>query len=297
MPDAPQDRLPVAEQPGRTPKVPTVRAPLGACDAHVHMLAGPEFALDPNRAENPASIGRYEDWLALFRQHLDTLGCTRTVFVQSKLYGADNAVTVETVRRMGDMARAVILVDEDVSDGSLEHFAREGVVAIRAHVGPRGILDWDGAKAVAPRLAEHGMDLQVLVGDSARVEGIASDLSAMAVDVVIDHCGMPEMPSVDAPGMDALRRALGTGRTWVKLSGLYRFTTKHYEETDALVASLVEANPERCLWGSDWPHIMLDGRPMPDAGVLLDAFMRQVPDEAHRQAILVDNPTRLFGFG
>ena len=296
MPDAPQDRLPVAEQPARTPKVPTVRAPLGACDAHVHMLAGPEFGLNPHRAEEPAAVGRYEDWLALFRQHLDTLGCTRTVLVQSILYGADNAVTIETVRRLGDMARAVILVDEDVSDGSLDHFAREGVVAVRAHVGPRGILGWDGAKTLAPRLAEHGMHLQVLLDDSARLDGFVADLRAMPVDVVIDHCGLPSDPDVHAPGMDALRRALGEGRVWVKLSGLYRFDTGHYEQTDALVRSLVEANPERCLWGSDWPHIMLGGRPMPDAGVLLDAFMRQVPDEAYRQAILVDNPARLFGF-
>ena len=296
MPDAPQDRLPIAEQPARTPKVPTVRAPVGACDAHVHMLAGPEFALDPDRKEDPASVGRYEDWLALFRQHLDTLGCTRTVLVQSILYGADNSVTVETVRRLGDMARAVILADEDVSDGSLEHFAREGVVAVRTHVGPRGVLDWEGAKALAPRLAEHGMHVQVLVDDSARLDDIAGDLPQMPVDVVIDHCGLPARPDVDAVGLDALRRLLGEERTWVKLSGLYRFGAKHYHETDALVSSLVEANPERCLWGSDWPHIMLGGRPMPDAGVLLDAFMRQVPDEAHRQAILVDNPARLFGF-
>ena len=297
MPDAPQDRLPIAEQPGRTPKVPTIRAPLGACDAHVHMLAGPEFALDPSRKEDPASVGRYDDWLALFRQHLDTLGCTRTVLVQSILYGADNAVTIETVRRLGDMARAVILVDETISDGSLGHFAKEGVIGARVHVGPRGILDWDGARALAPRLAEHGMHLQVLVDDASRLDAIAQDLVDLPVDVVIDHCGLPAEPSSDAAGMDTLRRALGEGRAWVKLSGLYRFDTKHYEDSDALVASLVSANPERCLWGSDWPHIMLAGRPMPDAGVLLDAFMRQVPNEAHRQAILVDNPARLFGFG
>ena len=296
MPDAPQDRLSIAEQPARTPKVPTTRAPLGACDAHVHMLAGPEFPLSPGRAEDPASVGRYEDWLSLFRLHLDTLGCTRTVLVQSILYGADNAVTIETVRRLGDMARAVILVDRQISDGSLAHFAREGAVAVRAHVGPSGILDWDGAKALAPRLADHGMHIQVLLDGAGRLTEIADDLPGLPVDVVIDHCALPAEPSAEAQGVDLLRRMVADGHAWVKLSGLYRFAAEPYREADALIASLVEANPERCLWGSDWPHIMLGGRPMPDAGVLLDAFMRQVPDEAHRQAILVGNPARLFGF-
>ena len=101
---------------------------------------------------------------------------------------------------------------------------------------------------------------------------------------------------MEAPGLDALRRALGGGRTWVKLSGLYRFAVAPYVASDPIVRSLSEANSERCLWGSDWPHIMLGDRPMPDAGVLLDAFMRQVPNEDQRQAILVDNPARLYGF-
>ena len=297
MPDAPQDRLPIAEQPARTPKVPTVRAPLGSCDAHVHILSGPEFPLYADRLENPANIGRYEDWLALFHQHLDTLGCTRTVLVTSMMYGTENAITTETIRRLGRMARGIALVGPDVSDGSLDRLRSEGIVGVRVHLAHRGVLTWDQAVALAPRLADHGMHIQVMVHVADDMDRLMADIPDLPVDVVIDHCGLPDGEAgMEAPGLDALRRALGGGRTWVKLSGLYRFAEAPYVASDPIVRSLIEANFERCLWGSDWPHIMLGDRPMPDAGVLLDAFMRQVPNEDQRQAILVDNPARLYGF-
>ena len=297
MPDAPQDRLPVADQPPRTPKVPAVRAPVGACDAHVHILSGPEFPLYPDRLEDPADIGRYEDWLALFHQHLDTLGCTRTVLVQSMMYGTENAITVETIRRLGRMARGIALVGPDVSDGSLDRLRAEGIVGVRVHLAHRGVLSWEDAVRLAPRLADRGMHVQVMVHVADDMARLAADLPDLPVDVVIDHCGLPDGEAgAGAPGLDALRRALGEGRAWVKLSGLYRFTDAPYRAADAIVRAFVDANPERCLWGSDWPHIMLGGRPMPDAGVLLDTFMRQVPDEARRHAILVDNPAALYGF-
>ncbi|MGR3539962.1 MAG: amidohydrolase family protein [Hasllibacter sp.] len=297
MPDAPQDRIPAAEAPARMPKVPSTRAPLGACDAHVHMLSGPQHALSPQRSENPADIGTYEDWLKLFRLHLDTLGCTRTVIVQSILYGTDNTVTLETVERLGDMARAIVLVDADVSDGTLDALASGGAKGVRLNYVHGGVLDWDGAKALAPRLAARGMHVQMLLHADRHFEEVAADAAALPCPLVIDHCGWPADMSLgpQTPGFTALCDALKDGNTWAKLSAPYRLSDDP-GRSDPYVAALTAANPERCLWGSDWPHIMLNGAAMPDAGVLLDRFMAQVPGAADRRRILVDNPAALYGF-
>jgi hypothetical protein len=56
----------------------------------------------------------------------------------------------------------------------------------------------------------------------------------------------------------------------------------------------VMAAPERCVWGTDWPHPQMN--PAPEAGLLFDQFVEWVPDAAVRQRILVDNAARLYGF-
>lgn len=302
MPDAPYPpvEVPQAERPSgvapaHAPKIPTTRAPVGACDAHVHMLAGPaERPLWEGRVEDPAAGLGFEDWLARLREHLDLLGCTRVVIVQSILYGTDNAVALDAVRRLGDMARAVALVDGAAADEHLDALAEAGAVAVRLNYVHGGVLSWEEARALAPRLAERGMHLQMLLHADRHVEEIEGDLADLPVPLVIDHAGWPHDP--DAPGVERLCRLLAEGRAWVKLSGVYRFAEPPWAGADPLIRRLVEANPERCLWGSDWPHIMLAGAAMPDAGRLLDAFMRAVEDPARRQRVLVDNPAALFGF-
>ena len=301
MPDAPyppvevpQAEAPTGPGPSHAPKIPTVRAPVGACDAHVHMLAGPaEYALWDERSEDPAGHS-FEEWLALLREHLDLLGCTRVVLVQSIFYGTDNAVTLDALGRLGDMARAVALVSEDVADEHLDALREAGCVAVRVNLVHGGVLGWEAARALAPRLADRGMHLQALLHADRQLEAIAEEAGRLPVPLVLDHAGWPEDPAAGLA--EPLRRLLGEGRAWVKLSGVYRFARAPYAETDGLIRGLVEANPERCLWGSDWPHIMLRDAAMPDAGQLLDAFMRAVEDPDHRQRVLVDNPAALFGF-
>ena len=297
MPDAPYPpvEVPEAEAPGPEPKIPTVRAPVGACDAHVHMLAGPsEYPLWSGRSEDPDPGRGFEDWLAALREHLDLLGCTRVVLVQSIFYGTDNAVTLDAVERLGDMARAVALVDAEATDEHLDALRGAGCMGVRLNLVHGGVLGWEEARAMAPRLADRGMHLQVLCHADRHMDEIAEDVAALPVPVVIDHAGWPEDPT--AAKVDALCRLVGEGRAWVKLSGVYRFAQAPYAEADALVRRLAEANPERCVWGSDWPHIMLRGVERPDAGVLLDALMRAVEAPEARQRILVDNAAELYGF-
>lgn len=277
---------------------PTKRAPEGACDAHVHLVAAAEeFPLWDGRVENPAPGPDLDGWLSLYRDHLNTLGFSRGLIVHSILYGTDNSVTVEAVRRMGKEFRGVGLLPDGASDKALDQFVDWNMAAVRLNYVHGGVLSWDGAKAMAPALAERGMHIQMLAHADQHMQGLADDIRALPVDVVFDHIGWPaDDMSPDSAGFRSLCDLLADGHVWVKLSAVYRMCNGPYGAVDALVAALIHANPERCLWGSDWPHLMLADAKMPAAATLLDAFDRVVPNEATRHRILVDNPARLFGF-
>ena len=108
---------------------------------------------------------------------------------------------------------------------------------------------------MAPALAANGLHIQMLMHVHLHIDEIAEDIAALQVPVCFDHIGWPDLSlGIDHAGIKGLCRLLETGKVWVKLSGLYRLSNAPYEQTDEIVAALVNANPERCLWGSDWPR-------------------------------------------
>ena len=285
----PVSPLPPAARPHPHP------APPGACDTHVHLLAAPsEAPLYDGRTEDPAQP--YAAYLAGYRAHLAALGITRGVIVQSIFYGLDNTVTIRAVRDMGPGFAGIGLLPDAASEADLDAFAATRLRGVRLNHVHGGVLSWAGARAMAPALAARDMHIQMLLHADRHMAEIADDVAACPVPVVIDHIGWPTdleaAPRTD--GFRTLCRLMGEGHVWVKLSGLYRLDDAPYRRTDPVVEALVAANPERCLWGSDWPHIMLNGAQMPPPGALWDAFLRAVPDAATRQRILVDNPQTLY---
>ncbi|WP_299967043.1 amidohydrolase family protein [uncultured Roseobacter sp.] len=290
--DKPDAQMPPA------PRAPVRRAPEGACDTHVHLVAGRgEFALWDGRVENPAPGPDLDGWLDLFRAQCETLGVSRGVIVHSILYGTDNTVTVEAVRRMGAGFRGVGLLPDGASEARMDQFVDWNMAAVRLNYVHGGVLGWDGAKAMAPALAERGLHIQMLCHADQHMIDLAEDVRRLPIDVVFDHIGWPSGGlSPKSDGFQALCALLSDGKAWVKLSALYRMCAAPYREADPLVAALIAANPERCLWGSDWPHLMLAGAQIPQAADLLDALDRVIPDDTARHRILVQNPAALFGF-
>ena len=116
--------------------------------------------------------------------------------------------------------------------------------------------------------------------------------------MMIDHMGRPDpAKGVNAPGVQALIRALKSGRVWSKLSAPYRTSRLPipYNDITPFAHALVGAAPDRLVFGTDWPHVMMDG-PMPNTGTLVEQLAAWVPDAATRRTILVDNPARLYRF-
>jgi len=285
--------LPQARAPD-LPSPPFAALPANACDSHVH-LVGSDFALSDARVEDPAP-GDLDHWLGAYRAHLARLGCTRGVIVHSILYGGDNAVTLAAVRHMGDQFRAICLVRDGASAQQIAALAKAGTKGVRLNYVHGGLLTWEGAKALAPKLADHGMHIEMLTHAHEHLEALAPKIAALPVPVVLDHCAWPDLSDgVDTPGIDALVRLLAEGQAWVKLSALYRFAPEGWHQR-ALIERLAAANPQRILWGSDWPHLMLNGAALPDAGIQLGHVLGALPDPDVRKALFTDNPARLYGF-
>jgi D-galactarolactone isomerase len=290
--------MPTALAPVARPATPVRALPDGACDTHVHMVAGPQdFPLWSGRVEDPAA-GNFDDWIARLQSHLSDLGLARVVLVHSILYGGDNAVTLAAIKRLGpDVARGIALVPDGASDRVLDDLATAGVTGVRLNYVHGGILSWDGAKALAPALAARGMHFQLLINTHRHMVDIAQDIRALPLPVVIDHIGWPDLSlGVDEPGFQMLRALLADGQVWVKLSGAYRLCDPPYSQADAAIRALVAANPEQCLWASDWPHLMLADAALPDAGVLLNRLLDLIPDQVTQHRIFTDNPAKLYGF-
>ena len=273
-----------------------IKAPQNACDTHVHILAGPdELPLWDGRTQDPAQS--FEEYLDGYRAHLSALGITRGVIVHSIFYGTDNAVTVKAVNAMGAGFAGVGLLPDDATDAELDQFAAWGMRAVRLNYVHGGVLTWDGAKAMAGRLADRGLHIQMLMNADKHMPEIAPDLASLPVPVVFDHLGWPDLKAGPRePGFQLLCNALAQGHAYIKLSALNRLQSAPYDSTDPLVACLVDANVDRVLWGSDWPHIMLNGAEMPASGALWEAFHRSVPSAKDREKILVQNPERLYNF-
>jgi predicted TIM-barrel fold metal-dependent hydrolase len=160
-----------------------------------------------------------------------------------------------------------------------------------------GFLPTFSADAAA-RAAEHGWHV-VFYTHHVDIDNFADQLLTLPNDIVLDHMAtVSAEKGVDQPAVRTLLRMLDTGRVWIKLSAPMRCTQSDfpYAAVTPIARALVAHAPERLLWGSDWPHVNMDGRAMPNDGDLVDLIPEWIVDERARQQILVENPCCLYGF-
>lgn len=279
--------------------------PPGSCDCHVHVV-GPKsrFPLPRERAYTPrdAPVGA----LAAMLQRLRL---TRSVVVQPSFYGTDNACTLDAIARLDD-ARGVAVLPAETGEAALDALHEQGIRGLRVNVATVG-----GAPAgrvrelieAAARLCEpHGWHVQIFA-TAEMVESVAPLLRALPVDSVLDHFGL-----IPSAGPDRAAKVvtglLEGGKTWVKISGAYRIAADPNDpRIGPLARRLCDANPERIVWGSDWPHTprLEERRPdseeeLPyqniDTPGLLALLPRWLEDDVLLRRVMVKNPARLYGF-
>lgn len=272
---------------------PAFPIPAGACDTHAHVIGTPPgYPLVANR-----SYTAPEATLASYLAMLDAQGMERGVLVQVSIHGTDNRLLLEALAAAPKKLRGVAVVGPDVRDDELDQLHAAGIRGIRLNVLFGGGVSIDHMEHLARRIARLGWHIQLLI-DARILPEIGNRMLGLPVDVVIDHMGhMPVSQMRNHPGFGWLLKLLGARKAWVKLSGAYRVSEQGAPFEDAIepVRRLANAAPDRCLWGSDWPHVAVTG-PMFNTGDLLDHFGAAIPEADDRRRILVDNPKRLYGF-
>jgi len=280
--------------PDPNPKMPKLKAPPGACDSHIHLI-GPSakypFAPDTPYTSREATA---ETFIAL----QTVLGLSTAVIVSPGAYGRDYSYLADVLTNYPKRFRGIALVRKDVPDAELARLTRLGVRGVRMMSAKRGQHVPNLEPEIAARVHAHGWHIQFYPHGTDIVD-YADKLLALKNDIVLDHfASIPAEGGVEQPAMKAVLRMLDSGRVWVKLSGPMRCTAQNlpYRSVTPLACALVKHAPERLVWGSDWPHVNLDGREMPNDGDLLDVLTDWVPDDKTRNRILVDNANRLYGF-
>jgi predicted TIM-barrel fold metal-dependent hydrolase len=279
--------------PDPNPKTPSYRLPEGACDAHCHVF-GPadSFPYADDRSYTPPDAP-----VAALRALHKTIGVSRAVIVQASCHGTDNRAMTDAIASSNGSYRGVAIVGRDVTDDALKALDRGGVRGVRfnfvAHLG--GAPDLEVFDRIIDRISGLGWHV-VLHLDAEDIVIYADRIKRLKVPFVIDHMGRVKAKGgLDQAPFKRLLELMQNPLAWVKVCGGERVSSSGRPFFDAVpfATALIEAAPDRVLWGTDWPHPNIAGD-MPNDGDLVDLFARFTGDEALRRKVLIDNPTRLY---
>lgn len=282
--DAPQAAKPVA-------RARAFVVPEGSWDTHAHVI-GPfsKYPLQKNRSYTPP-----ESLESHYVAHLAALNLQRGVIVQPSIYGTDNRLTIDVIRKSDGVLRGVVVLGPDVDEAAIAEMHAAGARGFRLNLlfqGGPGLALLERTAAITHAFGWHA---QLLI-DIRMLGEIESRLNKLPVPVVFDHMGhFPHELGTQWPGFHKLLRRLSAGRSYVKLSGSYRLSRQptHIKDVCAIAQALVHEAPQRLFWGSDWPHVGLPGG-LPATADLLDALAQWCPDSTTRKKILVSNPMDFY---
>jgi predicted TIM-barrel fold metal-dependent hydrolase len=281
--------------------------PANACDCHTHIHGDPEtFPFFSGRIYTPETA-LPEEMAALHK----ALHIQRVVIVTPSVYGTDNSATLYGMKARGADARGVAVIDEKTPESALDAMDRAGVRGIRLNLATGGVNEPSvGRKrfeAAVERVHKRKWHVQMYT-NLAVISSIKDLVGASPVPAVFDHFGGAQAAlGAGQPGFADLLELVRSGKAYVKISGAYRASklAPDYPDAAPLARALIAANPERIVWGTDWPHPnSSSGNPAVqvtplfqiDDGRLLNQLPAWAPDAAIRKKILVDNPARLYGF-
>ena len=266
---------------------PKLKAPFNATDCHIHIY-DPRFS---PRVEKPADAT-----VADYRLLQKRIGVSRVVIVQPRNYATDNSATLDAIAQFGlDKARGVGVLRPTVTDAELKRLDAGGIRGIRFTTGDphTAVVSPGMIEPLARRIARYGWHVQLNM-PVEQIVGYASILRDLPTQIVLDHLG--KVPGVDHAAYRVIRELIDQRKAWVKVSGAYMYPSgpPGYAQASALARAYVAAAPERCVWGSDWPH---PGPAIkPDDAELFDLLSTWAPENATRHRILVTNPEALYGF-
>jgi predicted TIM-barrel fold metal-dependent hydrolase len=282
--------------------------PKGACDCHTHIFGDSQrfpYAAGRVYTPEPASIAEMR---ALHR----ALHTDRVVIVHPSVYGTDNSCTLDAIKQLGPGARGIAVIEEKTSDAVLDEMHQGGVRGIRINLETAGQADPSVAhrrlQAAVERIkGRRDWHVEVYTRLSV-IEAVKDQVMASPVPISFDHFGGAQAAlGLEQPGFGVLLSLLKSGKAYVKISAPYRSSKQapDYPDVAPLAKALIAANPQRIIWGTDWPHpAQIPGKKAEeitplyqiDDGRDLNLIALWAPDPAQRKTILVDNPAKLYRF-
>ena len=273
------------------PVKPTFKMPPGSCDSHCHIFGpGDTFPYSPTRTYTPPDAPK-EKLKALH----DFLGFDRAVLVQASCHGADNRAMLDAIAWSKGKWRGVAMVGPQVTEKELEDLHAGGARAVRFnfvhHLG--GAPDPKVFARTLAMLKPMGWHI-VLHFDAEDIEKYMDTLNGIPVPFIIDHMGRVQAEhGIEQKPWKMMLELMKNELAWVKVCGPERITkAKPFRDARPFVEGLINAAPDRTLWGTDFPHPNV--KIMPNDGELVDLFGEFCTDAGLRQKVLVDNPTRLY---
>src|ERR1700758_1438873 len=230
--------------------------PAGACDCHTHIHGDPEkFPFYSGRVYTPEPASP-EEMSALHK----ALHVERVVIVTPSVYGPDNSATLFGMKARGATARGVAVIDDKTSEADIDAMQAAGFRGIRLNLATGGVSDPNVGRsrftAAVERMKARGWHVQ-LYTTLPMITAIKELVLTAPVPVVFDHFGGAQAElGVEQPGFADLVELVKSGKAYVKISGAYRASklAPDYPDVVPLARALISANPERILWGTDWPH-------------------------------------------
>ena len=296
-----QDLLaPLCQAPDYEIRSPQIEFPAGAVDCHAH-VCGPatQFPYAKERIYTPpdATLESYQSLLRM-------LGVDRAVLVQPSVYGTDNRAMLAALKSNPQKFRGVAVISSDpkaVSDNELADLHAAGVRGLRCNIvdiaDKSAGLPIEQLRNLAKRIAPFAWHLELLMHVNEYPD-LAKTFEDFPVDLVFGHFGyMHSKHGITNQGFQGLLDLMKQERAWVKMTGPYRLCDGNlpYLDMRPFNDAVIQANPNRLIWGSDWPHVMVK-KQMPHDADLCDLLGSWVQDENLRNSILVENPCILYDF-
>lgn len=268
--------------------------PPEAWDCHVHVFdavwprpAGHDghYAVDTHTLEQAEAVAA-------------TVGVRRLVLVQPSIYGGDNTLLLQALKRHPGRHRGVLVPGAQTPAEALPALHGFGVRGLRFNlVSPLGVVDPSAAIALLTPLVPALQALNWHVQWYARADHLPALVGLQArcgLTFVLDHLGGL---SVAAPPVTWSAAAqLARAGAWIKLSGWYRLGAPRapFAELAGVLDRARELFGPRCVWGSDWPHTGLAPTDRPFYADLLRPLQAAAGGEAWQQ-LMCQAPQRLYG--
>ena len=278
-----------------SPSLPVFVPPPGAVDAHCHIFGpGDVFPYAAERKYTPCDAPKEKLWALR-----DYLGFERNVIVQATCHGTDNRALLDALKNSAGRARGVASVQSMVTDETLQSLHNAGVRGVRFNFVKRLVdtLPHEALAEIVERISPFGWHT-VIYFESQDLEQLYDFFSSLTGNVVVDHMGRPDVSlPVDGAEFELFLKLLtDNDNFYSKVScpeRLSNFGPPEYSDALPFAKMLIEAFPDRVLWGTDWPHPNMKSH-MPDDGKLVDIIPLIAPTSSLQQKLLVDNPMNLY---